>query len=126
MGMVRMPLAPIFLSSEMTLYTCPESMTAWTAIMSPPAMGTTVGPPIPGIMRSTSGRADLGTSAMMYFLPSAAMTLAMELTISAISSPCASMAASDDRTAAWDSTIVPISARRFILSVDPVETRSTI
>ncbi len=85
-----------------------------------------MGPPIPGRILLTSSSADLGTSAMMYLLFSAAITLRMELRTPSISAFLEDMAASDVMTAAWDSTIVPTSTSLFILSVEPVETRSTM
>ena len=68
----------------------------------------------------------MGMSAMRYFLSSATMTLSMESTSSSISALYLERACSDVMTAAWDSTMVPTSLSLFILSVDPVETRSTM
>ena len=81
---------------------------------------------MPGRMPLTSSRADLGTSAMMYLLLSAAITLRMELRTPSISFLLEAIAASEVMTAAWDSTMVPTSTSLFILRVDPVETRSTM
>lgn len=81
---------------------------------------------MPGRIPLTSSSADLGTSAMMYLLLSAAMTLRMELRTPSISSLFEDNAFSEVMTAAWDSTMVPTSTSLFILSVDPVETRSTM
>ncbi len=81
---------------------------------------------MPGRILLTSSRDDLGTSAMMYLLLSAAMTLRMELRTPSISFLLEDRASSEVMTAAWDSTMVPTSTSLFILSVDPVETRSTM
>ncbi len=127
MDMVRIPLAPAFLSSEIVLYTLEASITACTATYSLfPARGMTVGPSSPGIMASTLPNAGLGTLAMRYFLFSAHRTLRMELTTSSIWSFLEPRALSLGLAAAWDSSTGPTSTSLFIFRVDPVDTRSTM
>ncbi|KAF5063001.1 hypothetical protein DSECCO2_299030 [anaerobic digester metagenome] len=85
-----------------------------------------VGPAMPGKAFLTSSSEAFGTSAMRYFLFSASVTLSMALMISCTCCSHPSYAFRLATTTACDSAMTASSRRWFILSVEPLDTRSTM